>query len=254
MKKKLIAILFMLSCLTVLSTSIKAQDAKLGIDLDTTFVSKYMWRGYDIYDDHGAWQPSVNVDLFGSGFSVNVWGSLPIGSGNEDLTEIDFTAAYSFSGFQDEVYATDITLDYVYLDYPKLSHTSEAQEMEMWVSMPKLLSIGDIAIVPGYCIAFMWPTSSDVSDVAGTFHVFSLGFELPLPGTEQALSFGAELVYNDGAYGADNDWSDAAFSVSTRFEVGRLSITPSVNYQISMDDSVNSENELWTTLSFSTSF
>ena len=112
-KKKLLAILFMLSCLTVLSTSVKAQDAKLGIDLDTTFVSKYMWRGYDIYNDHGAWQPSINVDLFGSGFSVNVWGPLPIGSGNEDLTEINFTAAYSFSVFQDKAYATDITLDYI---------------------------------------------------------------------------------------------------------------------------------------------
>ncbi len=33
-------------------------------------VSKYIWRGYDLFDDHGAFQPSVNADLFGTGLEV----------------------------------------------------------------------------------------------------------------------------------------------------------------------------------------
>ena len=28
-----------------------AELPKLGIDLDSTFVSKYLWRGYDLFDD-----------------------------------------------------------------------------------------------------------------------------------------------------------------------------------------------------------
>ena len=27
-------------------------QAQLGIDLDATVVSKYIWRGYDLFDDH----------------------------------------------------------------------------------------------------------------------------------------------------------------------------------------------------------
>ena len=44
-------------------TTLRGQDepAKLGIDLDATYASKYIWRGYDLFDDHAAFQPSVNI-------------------------------------------------------------------------------------------------------------------------------------------------------------------------------------------------
>ncbi|MCH7557953.1 MAG: hypothetical protein IIB56_10910, partial [Planctomycetes bacterium] len=45
----------------------EAVDAKLGVDVDVTWVSKYLWRGYDLLDDKAAFQPSVNVDLYGTG-------------------------------------------------------------------------------------------------------------------------------------------------------------------------------------------
>ncbi len=51
---------------------VQAQDEALGVTADATWVSKYIWRGFDLLDDKGAFQPSVDVDLFGSGWSVNV--------------------------------------------------------------------------------------------------------------------------------------------------------------------------------------
>lgn len=47
----------------------------LGVTLDATWVSKYIWNGFDKLDDKAAFQPSVTLDLFDSGFTVGVWGS-----------------------------------------------------------------------------------------------------------------------------------------------------------------------------------
>ncbi|MBN2063989.1 MAG: hypothetical protein JW745_04225 [Sedimentisphaerales bacterium] len=257
--KKVVSLILTALCFSLSSGMVSAQDiaeepAGLGVALDSTFVSKYMWRGYDIYDDHGAWQPSVTFDLFGTGFSLNIWGSQPIGSGNEELTETDVTAAYYFQAFSEEKYAVDVTFDFVYFGYPKANHLMAAHEAEVWLSMPNLLQAGEIAIVPGYCFATMWPDSSGVAGVSGAFHVLSLAANMPLPGTEQVISLSSQAVYNDGAYAADHDWSNAAFGLSTSFEAGSICIKPSLNYQISMDDSVNTDDEIWAGLSLSTSF
>ena len=86
---------------------------KLAIDIDATYVSKYIWRGYDLFDDHAAFQPSMNLDIFDTGFSVNFWGSIPMGSGSNVhemvtdginmLQEYDYTFAYSTSLFEDQL-------------------------------------------------------------------------------------------------------------------------------------------------------
>ena len=61
-----------------------------GFTVDNEFSTKYMWRGFDLFDDHGAWFPSTDIDLseaLGEGWGFNVWGAQPIGSGSEDLTK-----------------------------------------------------------------------------------------------------------------------------------------------------------------------
>lgn len=40
------------------------QKAKLGIELNATWVSKYIWHGQDLYNDHAAFQPSIAFDYF----------------------------------------------------------------------------------------------------------------------------------------------------------------------------------------------
>lgn len=231
----------------------------LGVDLDATYVSKYMWRGYDLFNDRGAFQPSINADLFGTGFSANVWASIPAGSGSEDLTELDYTLSYAFSLFADEAYALDICANYIYFDYIKLNHMADCHEIGVGASMPNLIRVADIALVPSYYMGHIWPNSSGVDDVAGAFHVLGLGFDLPVStpitsGAPLVLSFAADITYNDGAFGADHDWSHSTFGVSTSLPFGPGTLTPFVNYQVSMDDSVNTENELWSGMSLTFSF
>jgi hypothetical protein len=66
-----------------------------------------------------------------------------------------------------------------------------------------------------------------------------------------------DLVYNDGvgAANVDHDWSHVLFGISTDFTVAEnLTFTPAFYFQRSMDDSVNTSNEYWVTLSLAYMF
>ena len=70
------------------------------------------------------------------------------------------------------------------------------------------------------------------------------------------ISLTADVTYNDGfgSATADHDWSHATFGVSTGIALGELTFTPAVYYQSSFEDSVNTEDELWVSLSLAYSF
>lgn len=262
--KKMIVVL--LGVLLLSSSALMAQngdDGKLGVDLDSTFVTKYVWRGFDVLDDHGAWQPSVNLDLFGTGFSANVWGSIPIGSGGDNNNikqEYDYTLAYGFTLCEDEAYAMNIGTNYIYYDFPKVNSRKipDMQELGASIAMPKLMAIGELALVPSYYYGQAWAAKSDSADVEGAFHLFTLSCDIPLTcpitDNEFVLTTFGDLMYNDGALGADHDWSHSTVGVSTAMEVGPVTVSPAIYYQISMEDTVNENDELYGGLSVSYSF
>jgi len=243
------------------ATKEEEDTPKLGIDLDATYASKYIWYGYDPFDDHAAFQPSVNFDLFGTGFSLNVWGSIPLGTGSNGhgdginvWQEYDYTLAYGTTFFEDELYALDFGVNYIYYHFPKLNHMIDTQEIGVSVAFPSLLKIGDSALVPSYYIGKLWPTSTGAGEVAGGYHSFALSYDLAIPDTDYVISLFSDINYNDGLFGADHDFSHATFGVSTSVDCGPVSVTPFLNYQLSMDDSVNPEDELYGGLSVSYSF
>lgn len=235
-----------------------AADHNLAIDIDYTFASKYLWRGFDVYDDHTASQPSINCDLFESGFGVNLWHSRANGSGFENIEELDYTLYYSNTLSAEEWYQTDFTLTWVYFDYiDSPTRPFDLQEGGLTVSFPHALPGG---VVPSYNVARLWPARSESPDlhgIGGWVHVFGLAYDWALPTSwthvsDQNLCLTADVVYNDGYAGAgvDHDWSHATFGAATSFALAKnLTFTPALSYQISMDDSVNEENEFWCTLS-----
>jgi hypothetical protein len=99
---------------------------------------------------------------------------------------------------------------------------------------------------------------------SGFAHVFMLDYPLTVGGIlpetpEQVLNLHAEAIYNDGVdprgIGVDHDWSNAVLGVSTGIDLTEdLVLTPGVFHQISMDDSVNNEEETWATLSMTYKF
>ena len=57
----------LLAVVVVLAAGIvQAQDAGLHGVLDLTYQSKYIWRGFDLFGDKSAIQPSIDLDLYGT--------------------------------------------------------------------------------------------------------------------------------------------------------------------------------------------
>lgn len=233
------------------------ESQKWAITADMTLVTKYLWHGYDLFDDHGAYQPSVNWDLFDTGFSVNVWGSFPFGSGNEVFKELDYTIAYGTTLFEEEPYAVDLGVNFIYYDFPRVGsrYVPDTHEVDVRIALPNLVKIGESALVPSYYGGKLWPADSGLGfEVSGGYHALGLGYDFKVPGIEHVLSLSGDINYNDGIFGADHDWSHATLGLSTSFEVGPVSLTPFISYQISMDNSVNVDDEFWGGLSVSMSF
>jgi len=255
----------------------QAQDSELHGSVDLTYQSKYIWRGFDVYGDKSAVQPSLDLDLFGTGLGVNVMGHRANSSGYEAAERWDYTLYYQNGLFQDEAYALMYRLGWVYYNFPEHNpEDHDLQELHTVLSFPKMCPAG---IVPTYVLVKLWPTSGG-SMAAGNYylpngeknrgtasgwaHIFMLDYPLKvggiLPDTpEQVFNLHTELVFNDGVGPAgqdvDSDWSNLVFGVSTGINLSdELVMTPGVYHQISMEDTVNNEDETWATLSLTYKF
>lgn len=256
----------LLTAVTLLSLAglAQAEETELGVTIDATYVSKYIWHGFNFYGhDNAAFQPSIDVDLWGTGFGVTLWHSRAFRSGFSDLEEFDYIVYYGNSAFEDTPYAMDYTVSWLYYDFINASSKdSDLQELMTQLSWPNLLPCD---IVPSYTIGKLWAAQSGsaiLKGIGGWVHVLGLGYDWTMPGilpdsSEQVVNLMADLTYNDGygAAGVDHDWSHATVGASTSFEVAdNLNFTPTVYYQLSMDDSVNDEDEIWTSLSLAYKF
>ena len=268
---------------------VQAQDSELHGSVALPYQSKYIWRGFDVYGDKSAIQPSLDLDLFGTGLGFNVMGHRANSSGYEAAERWDYNLYYQNMLCPDEAYALMYRLGWVYYNFPQ-GHNQDAdlQEMHAILSLPKVIPGG---IVPTCVLVKLWPNSSSSMvaskyDLAGEFvynpaagkfvppdsdgtasgwaYIFMLDYPLTvggiLPDTpEQVFNLHTELVFNDGVGPAgqdvDSDWSNLVFGVSTGIDLANeVVLTPGVFHQISMDDSVNSANETWATLSMTYKF
>ena len=255
----------------------QAQDSELHGSVDMTYQSKYIWRGFDVYNDKSAFQPSLDLDLFGTGLGFNVMGHMANASGHVAEERWDYSLYYQNGINMDETYAMMYRVGWVYYNFPHMSQSeADLQEMHAVVSLPKAIPGG---LVPSYVLVKLWPNSSGAwvssnydlttgaeskGSASGFAHIFMLDYPLTigsiLPDTpEQVLNLHAELVYNDGAgpggQDVDHDWSNAVLGVSTGFNLSEdMALTPGVFYQISMEETVNDQNELWANLSLTYNF
>lgn len=236
--------------------------------VDLTYTSKYIWRGFDKLDDVGAFQPSVDFDL-GSGFSANLWmsypgssGTMEDGSSRVNATEYNYTLAYSGTAYESCPWKTDYMVGWRYYDFiDTATRDADLQEVFATAEMPQLFDGG---IIPHAAVFQMWPAKGDgaVRNFEGT--IYLMGFNYPfaldqMPGLP--LTFSWDIVYNDGvgdlgARDVDQDWSHMVWGLSTKMTcpVTGAKIVPGVFFQNSFEDSVNEEDELWGSISYSFSF
>lgn len=96
--------------------------AEIGVTGTTAVYSKYMWRGFRLYDDYVV-QPSINVNAF-KGWNLNVWGSFDASHYQDapKANEVDTTLTYTHQ-FKDLKIGSmglrpiSVTLGYIYYDF-----------------------------------------------------------------------------------------------------------------------------------------
>jgi len=258
MKKRILGIAVVLLATGGLA---QAQDSDLHGYADVTWSGKYVWRGFDIYQDKSAIHPSVDLSLFGTGLGVNVTGHRANSSGFEESGERWDYNLYYLNNLLDG--NLQYRLGYVYYNYPDMSSgTADLQEVHAILSLPKICPFGT---VPSYVLVKLWPSESGSlvgarspsgGTASGFAHIFMLDYAWTvggiLPNTpEQVLNLHAEAIYNDGVgpngANVDHDWSNAVFGLSTNVDLAQnLILTPGIYHQVTMDTSVNDDkDETW---------
>jgi len=170
-------------------------------------------------------QPGVSVPLGESGVTFSVWGNYNIGSTTaKEFTELDGTLDYSFSAV-----GIDYSLGYTYYTFPNLSGAAaKTGEFYAGASLPNL------PFGPGLTVYY------DHDQGAGTYAALSGGKDLG------SVSAGLTIGYNAGQWGAKSGTTDTTISLSKEFRAGSVVLTPSANYVLISDSSVNTNSsEFW---------
>ena len=193
-------VLFAAIVLLATTALVQAQDELHG-SIDVTYQSKYMWRGIDVYGDKSAIQPTIMLDLYGTGFGVSLQGHRANASGFETSERWDATLFYKNAAFMDESYAMHYMIGWRYFYFPDapldlppaLSSASgdiDLQEIHAVMSFPKILEVE--GLVPTYVLVKLWPAESGTfvgsqniagltnGTASGFAHIFMLDYGLPV--------------------------------------------------------------------------
>lgn len=275
--------MFIIAVILLITTSavqaqMEASQPALHGSFNVTYLSKYIWRGIDVYNDKSGVEASLDLDLYGTGFGVNVTAHRANSSGYENVERWDYNLYYYNRMFSGESYVMNYRLGWVLYDYPDqptegsmMAPNASLQELHAIMSWPEICPVG---IVPTYILVKMWPSQSDsysgtrsklafppgmAGTASGWAHIFMLDYSFVvtdlIPNVpEQKINLHSEVVYNDGVHpvglNVDHDWTNAVFGISTDISLyNNLVLIPGVYHQITMDNSINpDQDETWVTL------
>lgn len=266
MKKMLLIMIAVVSCFAV--GSVQAED-DMGVTVDASFMTKYLWHGVDLLDDAGAFAPSVNVNIGDTGFYVGTMYIIPAESGTaygsiprSDLDHWLYWAGYKSEVMVGETFQTDYDLNYTYNDLgtirraglPKISGgDADVQELSLDMTMTNLGLIG--GVIPHYELVYLFEGNGGETGIYGFEHVLGLGYDFTVADT--VMNSSIDFVYDDNAVTGDSDWDRMVAGLSAQFELAGGKLVPGIYYQKAFHDGRTGpfiDDDFYATVSYSFSF
>ena len=186
------------------------------------FFTHYIWRGQTSTDDW-VFQPDVSASW--NGFTAGIWGNLDVGNDNGrdgSFTEYDYYLDYS--GQFTEMLGYSVGGIYYY--FPGGDATAE------------VYGGVNVDCVANPALTVYW----DFDEVGGIYANFAVSHSLEYwPDLPFGIDLGASIGWGDGGYNDDywgtaarpkvgSELNDLVLSAAFPFEVGAVTVTPSVTY------------------------
>ncbi|HQU71514.1 MAG TPA: hypothetical protein PKV71_00250 [Calditrichia bacterium] len=228
-----------LNVLTLLALLAGFARAQVGLSGGVDFASKYLWRGYEVTDSPVA-QPTLDMALGNSGFSVNFWGSFALSDRGQYgiADEFDVTLTY---GRELAHHAYHLNLGVIYYTFPNQDNFSLGDHTtpEVFAS----LGFANLPFTPH--VAFYY----DLNLGDGWFA--AVGGEKEFHVASQPFVFATHLGYNQNQFGAEAGFRELLFSLGSELAVGDFSVTPSINAELAPEHSMTEVHHWFVVLSVS---
>jgi uncharacterized protein (TIGR02001 family) len=206
--------------------------AKIGVRSELSLVSKYIWRGFDtIVDDRPAIQPSVTFDFGKSGVWFNLWSAVALA--DTDFVELDLVLGYDRDLSKDLSFFAGIG----YFTFPSMSGYPDENSTTPEVYAG--ITANSFPFSP--CLTLYY----DFNLGDGIYATLSLSRDFRIGTKILNTSFLVGYIDQYKDIGVDPGFSDICLGVSTDFGYKSFTLTPSINYVIVPNDTVNDEDEFW---------
>lgn len=218
----------------VLFYSLSAVDVSGQAD----WVSRFIWRGFDLTNNTACLQPQLNFEFGESGFTLNIWGSFALADRSRLKTsdEIDLTLTYSFRTGEHISLQTGI-IHYGYYFVQGFSfRKSTTQEVFICAGFPKL------PLSPTFSLFYDWNLGKGLYASAGIEHILAVS-------QNADLELGATLGYNHRQYISGSGVSDLVIKAALPIRFKPVTFSFQAGYVIVFINEVNPGNEIWFGLS-----
>ena len=206
--------------------------SEIGIRADLTLASRYIWRGFDcIVDDRPSLQPSITFEFGKSGVWFNAWSAFALA--DTDFVELDLVVGYDRGLSKDWMLSAGAG----YFTFPSLPNYPDENSATPEVYAGVTLT--SFPLSPNLTFYY------DFNMGDGLYATFSLSRGFLIKGKLVSSTVLAGYTRQYRGIGVDPGFSDICLGVSTDFGWKDLTFSPSINYIIVPNETINDENEIW---------
>jgi len=210
-----------------------ASLSQVSMDVKLTYASKYMWRGYDLWNNHSAYQPDFTLFFGGYGAYLGVWSAYTTTGACQDAfgepcnlwEEHDFYAGLTGRAMTGSAMEVEWDANFTYYQFFR-RHGDDTQEIGLNVTHTGADPLG---AVPYWGIYFGWPATAGAKDSRW----IKLGVKRILAPGSSPFTALVETVWDDGAgaFGLKKGFSHLKAGMFFETSVGPLKLKPAVYYQ-----------------------